>query len=327
MAEQQHVDAGLARKMPVRVLHRLAVGRGVEPAVRDRDQEVDVVRAQFRQPGARRLDQALRPHAAFKVALVPLHDLWRREADDADADRHLARPSLRVLQFDLAFEHRIRRIERLAVPRAVDVGEHQRERRPLAASRVDALGIHRLAAGLCEERQAVVELVVADGAAVVAERVHRAVHRQFLVAADRFHARLVVGQRGALDRVAGIEQQAVRKLGPCLAYQGRRALEADRGVRGELVVVVAEDIGVEIGGLEDREARTRAIDGRPGAARHTGRGTRAEQQGGEEKAATRGSGRHGEVRRRGGGADCARYRCCCAFPPGCGLVSRPRALR
>ncbi|MNL11303.1 hypothetical protein D3C87_1321340 [compost metagenome] len=106
--------------------------------------------------------------------------------------------------------------------------------------------------------------MVADAAAVIAGVVHHLVHRQRLAAGHGLHQRLVVGQRSALDGVAVVQQQAVREFLPRRLDQRGHALEAERWVIGQLEVVVAADVGVEVGGFQQRQ---RGL----GAGRHRGR--------------------------------------------------------
>ncbi len=234
----------------------------------------------------RRFDQPFRIDLAFEVALVPLHDRRRREADQADPDRRIDRVASRVVHVQRAFDDCGRRIDRLVVARAEHVGQHQWIVRPLAIPLRDAVDVHRPIGDLGEKRQTVIEFVVADRAAVVAERIHRAIYRQFLVAADRLHQRLIVRQRGALDRVAGIEQHGIRELRACLLDQGRHALETERLVLGEFVVVVAQDVRMDVGRFEDRQLRARTVrDRRRMSRRHAGaRGEEDCERGGQAKA-------------------------------------------
>ena len=128
-----------------------------------------------------------------------------------------------------------------------------------AHDRGRAHGLHRRAGDLREKAQTVVELVVADSATVGADRIHRPVDRQFLIASHRFHQRLVVGQHAALDGVAGIEQEVVGKLLARALDQRGGALETHRGIGLQLVVVVAEHVGMDVRGFQDRHFRARAV--------------------------------------------------------------------
>ena len=92
MAEQQDIDVGLLGQIPVRVLHRVGIGARVDAAMRHGDDDIGAFGAQRRRVSSCRLDDAERAHLALELEAVPEHDRRRRETDDADADRHLARP-------------------------------------------------------------------------------------------------------------------------------------------------------------------------------------------------------------------------------------------
>ncbi len=286
VAEQQRVDAGHAGQVPAGVFHVRGVRRGVQPAMQDRHHQVGMLRLQFGQVLPRGFNDAADGDLAGQVLLVPVHDRRRGEADDADLQRHAELAAVGGIRLDVLRHHRPRLEDRLAVARAVDVGQYQREAWPRAAIVVAAVDVHRRAGDLRQETQAVVELVVAGGGAVVAHRVHRLVDGQLLVAAHRLHHRLVVGQHAALDGVAAVEQEGVGDLGAGAADQRGGALEAERGVRLQLVVVVAEHVRVHVGGFQDRHVRARAVrrpaalPGQPGAAGEQG-GSEGEQRGGE----------------------------------------------
>jgi len=96
--------------------------------------------------------------------------------------------------------------------------------------------------------------VVADAAAVVLALVHDLVDGQRLVAGHRVDQGLVVGQGGALDGVAVVQQHRVGEFGTGLVDQGGHALIAERGVLGQLEVVVAHYVGVQVGGLQQGQA-------------------------------------------------------------------------
>ena len=122
--------------------------------------------------------------------------------------------------------------------------------------------IERGAGDLAQEGQAVVEFMIADRAGVVADCVHGLVDRQFLIARQRFDLRLPVGQRRALDRIAGIEGQAVFEFLARRADQFGRALETEIAVLGELEVIVAHDVGMDVGRFQNADPRARACSRR-----------------------------------------------------------------
>ena len=99
------------------------------------------------------------------------------------------------------------------------------------------------------------------------------------------HLRLVIGQHAALDGVAGVQQQAVGELLARLADQRDGAFEAQGGIGFLLVVVVAEDVRMQVGGFQHRHVGTQAIRQRLGA-RPLGRvwlaGASGQEKGGGE---------------------------------------------
>ncbi len=159
-------------------------------------------------------------------------------------------------------EDRVGLEQRLPGSGADHVGQHLREVRPRALALLRRIGlpvdVETIAGDLREIGQAVVEFVVADRAAVELRGVHHLVDRQRLVAGNRLDQRLVVGQRGALDGVAVVEQQVVRILLAGRRDQRGDALEADRTVGRQLEVVVGQHVGVEVGGFQQRERGARA---------------------------------------------------------------------
>ena len=134
-----------------------------------------------------------------------------------------------------------------------------------------------------QQRQAVVELVVAQRHGVVVDDVHRPGHRVLLAGGgDRLLLGVVGGQRGALDGVAGVEDQRglAAPLGADLVDQGGQLRDADVVVRavvvlGVAVVVPVVDVAVGVRGAEDGEVpglRGRARAGRLGRARRRSAG-------------------------------------------------------
>ena len=108
----------------------------------------------------------------------------------------------------------------------------------------------RTGQNLVHEGQPVVELVVAQRARIKAQRAHGLVHGQLLRAGDGADGGLVVGQCGALDGVTVVHQQRVGKLLAGRAHQRCRALKAVAFVFGQLEVVVAAHVEVQVGGLQ-----------------------------------------------------------------------------
>ncbi|MCY1378573.1 hypothetical protein D9M69_662180 [compost metagenome] len=79
----------------------------------------------------------------------------------------------------------------------------------------------------------------------------------------RRHQGLVVGQGGALDGVAVVEQQGVGVLLARIGDQRGRAVQAVALVFGQLVVVVTQHVGVQVRGAQDGHVQR-------GTCRHAG---------------------------------------------------------
>ena len=105
--------------------------------------------------------------------------------------------------------------------------------------------------------EAVVELVVAERGGVVPDLVHRPCHRVDRAVGDRVDLGVVVGQRRALDGVAGVEGED--RLAPALlahrldqrGHLGQPDVVVGGVVElGVLEVVPVEDVAVQVGGAE-----------------------------------------------------------------------------
>ncbi|MNM48955.1 hypothetical protein D3C81_599520 [compost metagenome] len=260
MADQHGVHARHLRQVVIAVFHAWRIRTVIQAAVRNGHHQFGALGAHLGDEFFRRLAHALGVDPAFQPALVPGHDGRRREADDADL--HGAGDGLAIGAGgrDLLVDDVIRREQRLAALHAVDVGQHLRERGAGAArlGGIDAVDVELVARHLAQKRQAVVEFMVADAAAVNFQQVHGLVDGQRLVAGQRFDEGLVVGQRRALDGVAIVEQERVRELGPRLRDQGRRAFQADRRLRLQLVVIITEHVGVQVRRLQQGQGSAAA---------------------------------------------------------------------
>ena len=134
-----------------------------------------------------------------------------------------------------------------------------------------------------EEFEAVVELVVAEGDGVVAERVHLRGHRVDRAGlGDGLDGRVVEPERRALDGVAGVEQQGAlaTAIGADLVDDARDASKADGVARAVavgrvLVVVPVDDVRVQVGRAHDRDGHRLVAGGRVGGTRPAGRGQHA----------------------------------------------------
>ena len=232
VAGQDHVDAVDLGQMQSRVLlAALALAAG-DARMAERDDDVSARLPQIRHVLDRRVDDVDRRGLAVEMRLVPLHDLRRHEADDADL--HLLPGA--ALVGELAVEDQPRLVEGLALRRH-DVRADDREfRRP------ERIG---------QELEAVVELVIAHRAAIVVEHVHGGDHRVHVAGLHAFAIGDEVAQGRALDQVAVVEEKRIPGLRAGGLHERRGASEADRVVGGVAVIIVREDVHVEIRGLQD----------------------------------------------------------------------------
>jgi len=92
--------------------------------------------------------------------------------------------------------------------------------------------------------------------------------------------RLPVGQCGALDRVAVIEEQRVRKFRARLPDQACGTFEADVRVLGELEIIVAENVRMQVGRLQHGDPGAHAIRGSSEGRHAAARAEKQEQDGG-----------------------------------------------
>jgi hypothetical protein len=113
---------------------------------------------------------------------------------------------------------------------------------------------------LPQQRDAVVELVVAQGRGVISDRVHRRGHRVDAAGSDRLDLGVVVRQGSALDRVARIDEERAGSssvLTDLVDQRGDlRETEVVLGlvvVLGILEVVPVEGVAVQVRRAHDRE--------------------------------------------------------------------------
>ena len=239
--DQDRVDAGHLLGDQgggvLRVGQRVAVRRaGVRSRVRGHHDHVAAGLLELGDEHLGLLDEAGEAELALDVGLVPDRDAGVGEAEDADGEGRSVLGGTELLDD-------VRREDR--TPGRVVDGVR-------AEQRVVELRLEG-----AQDVEAVVELVVAERGRVVADRVHRRGHRVDGATGDRVDLGVVVGQRRALDGVAGVEGDD-RLAGALLAHaldQGGRLGDADVargrvGVLRVLEVVPVEDVAVQVGGAE-----------------------------------------------------------------------------
>lgn len=288
VADEHGVDAGdLLGEERARVLdvgqrvapRRLAVVAGV---ARD-DDDVGAGGLEAGHHDLRLLDDAGELHLALDVGLVPDRDAGGHETEDADLDR------LGVGQATVLMTHGLK------------TGAPVFQSTELAESR----GKSSLLLERPQRVEAVVVLVVAEGGGVVADLVHRRGHRVRRAAGDGVDLGVVVGQRRALDRVAGVDRQGAlaTDLGPDRLDDRGGLGHADVvglgvGVLGVLEVVPVVDVAVQVGRAEHGQTDDLAVgagagrsgSGVGGRGRAHAREARATDGGEGQQAATGGGG-------------------------------------
>ena len=283
--DQDRVHAGHLpghqRRGVLRERQGVAVRRGgVGARVRRDDDQVTAPALELRHEDLRLLDQPGELHPTLDVGPVPDRDAGVGQAQDAHLQLAAAA--------DAELLDHVRREDRSLGRRVHRVGTQQREveLRLEGAQGVDP----------------VVELVVAQGCCVVADQVHRRGHRVDRAGGDRVDLGVVVGQRRALDGVAGIEGED-RLPGPLRAHRlDQRAHLGQPDVVVGLVVellvlevVPVDDVAVQVGRAEHAEADSSRL---PVAMALAGVRRRGDVAGGGEG---RSPGEYGATRGRGQG--------------------------
>jgi hypothetical protein len=250
MAGEDDVDALDRCKLERGIL---GAGRliGGDAGVAEGDDEVGAFRLHLRHVFLRRLDDVERVDLAHEVRGVPGHDLRRQKADEAELDSVLGTCAILEHLGDDAVGGEVGRTVGLD-----EIGRHH--------------GEFRAGERLVEELEAVVELVVAERAHFVAQRVHRRDHWVRLVV-EALLVGDVIAHRIALDDVAIVDEDGIAGLGADLLDDCRGAGEAQGVVRRIGIIVVREDGDMDVGGFHDSEVRL---------ARRRKNGERMEDDGG-----------------------------------------------
>ena len=243
VAGEDRVDAFDAGEIERGVFHALALAMAIDAGMRKRDDDVGAFLAHLRHPGACRLQDVARLRAAFEVLRIPQHDLRGHEADEADLDRAGGARAVTDLFLE---DHVGLEVEcillRIGGEFALgQIGANKGKLR--AGQRVE------------HEVQAVVELVIAERAAIIAEHVHRLDHRMQVA---RLHALLighVVAHRIALQEVAIVDQHGIAGFRADGINQACGARQSHRVVRLVGVVIVRHHVDMDIGRFHQPQMR------------------------------------------------------------------------
>jgi len=247
---EERVNALDAGEIERGVFHSFALAMAVDPGMGKRNDDVGAIFFHLRHPGAGRLQDVAGHRLAFKVFRIPKHDLRRHEADEADLDRAGCPRSVADLLFDDVVGLEVERV-------LLRIGSEL----PLGQVGADE-GKLRTRQRVEHEVQAVVELVIAERAAIIAEHVHRLDHGMHVA---RLHALLighVIAHRIALQEVAIVDQHRIAGFGANGIDQACGTRKAHRVVRLVGIIVVRHHVDVDVGGFHQPEMRLVAIGAR-----------------------------------------------------------------
>ncbi len=214
--------------------------RTTRTRMRRNDHHIRTQRTQLRHPLRGLLLQAREHHLPLHIRLVPDRDTRIGQPQD----RH---PHITTVRRAHLLHH-IRREGRAQRLRIQSIRTQNRETTLLLE--------------LPQRRNAVIELVIAQGRRVIADRVHRLRHRMHRAVrpGDRIDLRIVVRQLRTLNRVTRIDQQSVAPplLGTHLIHQRRNLGKTHIVVRLVIElrireVIPVEDIAMQIRGAHHGE--------------------------------------------------------------------------
>ncbi len=240
MPGQHGVDAVHGGEGNGGVFHAFGMLGGADAGMRKGDDDVGAVLKHHRDPCVRSLHDVAGLDLAFEMAAIPLHDLRRHEADEADADRMFGAVAVlqRAVENDIGLDeaHVLRRVDAHFLDH---VRGHDGEIRP--------------GERLHQKVEAVVEFVVAKRRCLDPHGVERGDDRVHVAV---LHAPLigdVVAHRVALQEVAVVEKEGVRRLGADLLDMGGGAGKADGVHRLVGVVIVGKDVDVDVRRFHDAQ--------------------------------------------------------------------------
>jgi hypothetical protein len=226
-------DRGILEVFRPLLLADAGVGQG--------DDDVCAFLAHLRHPGFGRLDDVAGGGVAGQMPGVPGHDLGRDEADQADPDLVLSAGAIR----DGAVEDHVGLEEKVVIARVFS----QRPLGQIGADHGEIGAVYHLE----HEIEAVIELVVAQRSAIIAEHVHCGDDR---VNVALLHAALigdVIAHGIALQEVAIVNKHRILRLGADLVDDRGGAGQAHGIVGFVAIIVIGEDVDVKVGGLHDAQ--------------------------------------------------------------------------
>ena len=215
--------------------------------------QIDAARLEPGQPGAGRGEDVAHPDVAGEVVAIPDLDLRGSEADHADAQAVAAAFGVgHGAGEDGEGRHEGGIARRAFAKPGGNVGRHHRK--PGAGQRG------------AQERQAIVEFVIAEGDRVVAQGIEGG--DDGMRAATPARGGGVISQRRALQEITVVEEQRVCRLGPGRRDLARDAVKTKARSRAVGLEILAGQAGMQIGGgdqaqLDMRRGVTRGQGDRP----------------------------------------------------------------
>ena len=222
------------------VLHPVAVIGRADAGVRQRNNDVCAFLLHLRHIGAGAFDDVTRLHVAFQMFAVPVHHLRRHKSNQPDLDR--VRFACAIGQF--AIKDHIGRQQRLILARRStglfgNIGADHGEPGP-------GQRFH-------QERDPIVEFVIAQGRGIKAHGVHR---RDDRVLVAFFHTALigdVIAHRVALQEIPIVHQQRIGRLCADVIDQRCGAGKAQRIHRFVAIIIIRKHMHVQISGFHQAQ--------------------------------------------------------------------------
>ena len=127
--------------------------------------------------------------------MIPIHNLWRYKADDADINRNYHAAAIGFSADKTFIDDGVGIEDRLLAGDANDVGQHDREaRRATVIWFINTSNAKIFISDLAQKIQAIIEFMVANTGAIEFQGIHCFVYRQCTGAGDRGGDSLLVTQ-------------------------------------------------------------------------------------------------------------------------------------